>query len=102
MDNTRSSSIIISVVSCRLRWIVFVGGVGSAVRGEGRCGKGAKKKCGFSGCENKHTLQLWMLFVAHVSCACNRIRLLPRIKRDDLEYILVSATTGMFGTIAEL
>ena len=21
-----------------------------------------KKKCGFSGCENKHTLQLWMLF----------------------------------------
>ena len=43
---------------------MFVGGVGSVVlaRGEGEGGSKKKKKCGFSGCENKHTLQLWMLF----------------------------------------
>ena len=38
-------------------------------RREGR-GREPKKKCGFSGCENKDTLQLWMLFSALVNCAC--------------------------------
>ena len=32
-------------------------------------GSQKKKKCGFSGCENKDTLQLWMLFFALVNCA---------------------------------
>ena len=38
-----------------------------------------KKKCGFSGCENKHTLLLWMLFSLPQEVLSISLAITPRI-----------------------